>query len=728
VADSEDIRRRMLGRFREITAERVERIAAGLLALERGSGSRPDVARELHTLKGEARMMGFAGLSRVAHAAEDLLATVGAAPAVERLQALLEACDAIPALLDAAPDGGDEGRALVGRLQGMSAATDPSSTSNPSTSPDAPPSSHTSSSSTPNPTRTRLDLRAPTGSIRVDVDRLDEIAALAGDLLVEGARAKVRAKDLAVLLGRWSRLADGAAAVAERLRAESADPLADRIEQDVHLLRSDTFRFLRSHVDAVSAAHGQFERIAERVGSARLIPLGGILAGFPRAARDLARDAGKEVECAVEGGETGVDKAILLALNDPLVHLLRNAVDHGIEPPEERARAGKPRAGRIVISARVDGDQLALTVEDDGRGLDQARIRAVAVERGLVPAAQADGLAERALLELVFRPGFSTRAAADEVSGRGLGLDVVRRSATDLGGSVVVSSRPGAGTRVTLRLPQSLALMKVLLVRIDDDVYGLPAVDVEGVGRVEAAAVTDVAGVRAVRHRERLVPLVALGPLLGLNGGPRASRPLAAFLAHGADCAAVLVDGLHGEREVAVKSCGAFLKGARFVSGGAALEDGRVALLLSTAEIVCAARSPEPVAARAEPGPRRLRVLLVDDSAIARETEAALLRALGHEVEEAADGEEAWRRLAAGGFHLLATDVQMPVLDGIDLTRRVRASPRLARLPVVVLSSLAAPEERRRGADAGADAWLVKGELDPEVLRATLDRLCGSER
>jgi two-component system chemotaxis sensor kinase CheA/two-component system sensor histidine kinase and response regulator WspE len=234
--------------------------------------------------------------------------------------------------------------------------------------------------------------------------------------------------------------------------------------------------------------------------------------------------------------------------------------------------------------------------------------------------------------------------------------------------------------------------------------------------------------VRAVRHRDRLVPLVALGPLLGLNGGPRASRPLAAFLTHGADAAAVLVDGLHGEREVAVKRCGAFLDGARFVSGGAALEDGRVALLLSTAAIVRAARDQEPAATPSASGPRRLRVLLVDDSAIARETEAALLRALGHEVEEACDGEEAWRTLAAGRFDVLATDVQMPVLDGIGLTRRVRASPRLARLPVLVLSSLAAPEERRRGAEAGADAWLVKGELDPEVLRATLDRLCGAER
>jgi two-component system chemotaxis sensor kinase CheA/two-component system sensor histidine kinase and response regulator WspE len=185
------------------------------------------------------------------------------------------------------------------------------------------------------------------------------------------------------------------------------------------------------------------------------------------------------------------------------------------------------------------------------------------------------------------------------------------------------------------------------------------------------------------------------------------------------------VDGLYGEREVAVKAPGAFLKGMRFVSGAAALEDGRVALLLSTPDLVAAARRLASPALSRGRDRRRLRVLLVDDSAIAREAEAALLRSLGHDVEEANDGEDGWQRLQSGTFHLLLTDVQMPVLDGIDLTRRVKASSRFGKLPVVILSSLSAPEERRRGVDAGADAYLVKGELEAEVLAATLERLCG---
>ncbi|HEY6099599.1 MAG TPA: ATP-binding protein, partial [Anaeromyxobacter sp.] len=557
------------------------------------------------------------------------------------------------------------------------------------------------------------------------VDRLDEIAALAGDVLVEGARSIRRSRDLNALFARWARLSDRVIALAERLREARAMKLVEQIEGDVHLLRSDTFRFARTQTEAASSAQAQFGLLAERIGNARLIPLSGVLAGFPRAARDMAKEQGKEVECVVRGGETGVDKSILLSLNDPLVHLVRNCVDHGIETPEERAEAAKPRIGKITISARTDGDLLAVTVEDDGRGINPQKVRAAALKKGIVGEQQAASLSARGALDLLFTPGFSTREQAGETSGRGVGLDVVRKRVTSLGGSVTVESEPGKGARFTLRVPQSLSLMKVLLVRIDEDVYGLPAVDVDSVGRLDPAQTTDVAGIRAVRYRGRLIPVVALGPLLSLNGGPRSKRPLVAHVLHGAEGAAVVVDGLFGEREVAVKAPGAFLKGMRFVTGAAALEDGRVALLLSTPDIVQAARRLASPAMSRGRDRRRLRLLLVDDSAIAREAEAALLRSLGHEVDEAVDGEDGWQKLQSGAYHLLVTDVQMPVLDGIDLTRRVKATPRFTRLPIVILSSLSAPEERRRGVDAGADAYLVKGELEAESLASTLERLTG---
>jgi two-component system chemotaxis sensor kinase CheA/two-component system sensor histidine kinase and response regulator WspE len=746
---TEDIRQKLLPRFRETTADRVERISALLLEWERGTAtaeSRQELARELHTLKGETRMMGFGGVAAVVHAAEDLLKALPQQRPGDRVDALLRACDAILPMLDLPAEGDPASQRLAASLRALIGKGDPTLTPAPRPSaavgdrpamtpvPGRGAAGAARPATTP-PPRSRpggmpreATLRVParTTSIRVDVDRLDEIAALAGDMLVEGERAMRRSRELNALFGRWARLSDRVIAVAERVRDPRLARLVEQIEGDVHLLRSDTFRFARSHTEASSSAQAQFGLLTDRIGSARLIPLSGVLASFPRAARDMAREQGKEVECVVMGGETGVDKSILLSLSDPLVHLVRNAVDHGIEAPEERLAAGKPRGGRIVISARVDGDLLAVSVEDDGRGISPERVRASAQRKGLLGEQQAAALSARAALDILFTPGFSTHEQPGETSGRGVGLDVVRKRVTALGGSVGVESEPGKGAVFTLRMPQSLSIMKVLLVRIDEDVYGIPAADVEGVGRLETRDIIEVAGIRAVRRGGQLLPVVALGPLLSLNGGPRSQRPHVVYVRHGQEGgAAVVVDGLFGEREVAVKAPGDFLKGMRFVTGGAALEDGRVALLVSTADLVGAARRLASPALSRGRDRRRLRILLVDDSAIAREAEAALLRSLGHEVDEAVDGEDGWQKLIAGGHHLLVTDVQMPVLDGIDLTRRVKATPRFVKLPVVIMSSLSAPEERRRGVDAGADAYIVKGELEAESLAGTLERLCG---
>ncbi|HEX9242495.1 MAG TPA: ATP-binding protein [Anaeromyxobacter sp.] len=736
---SEEIRQKLLPRFRETTADRMEKISSALLELERGGGSaevREELARELHTLKGEARMMGFVGISSVVHAAEDVLKDLPAEGAGDRLDALLKACDVIVPMLESPADGGEGAAKLTAALRNLIAAPTPALAAAPAgtapgrtrgaeaapavKAPERPGDPDAAKAEPP-----KADLGAKIASIRVDVDRLDEIAALAGDMLVEGARSLRRSRELNGLFARWARLSDKIIALAETLRAERASRLLEQVEGDVHLLRSDTFRFARAQTEASSSAQAQFGLLAEQIGNARLIPLSGVLGGFPRAVRDMAREQGKDVECVVKGGETGVDKTILLSLNDPLVHLVRNCVDHGIEAPEERAAAGKPRLGKVTISARTDGDLLAVTVDDDGRGVSPQKIRAAALKKGIIGEQQAASLSARAALDLIFMPGFSTQEQAGETSGRGVGLDVVRKRVTSLGGSVAVESEPGKGARFTLRMPQSLSLMKVLLVRIDEDVYGLPAVDVDSVGRLDPKDITEVAGIRAVRYRGRLMPVVALGPLLSLNGGPRTKRPLVAYVSHASEGAAVVVDGLFGEREVAVKAPGAFLKGMRFVTGAAALEDGRVALLLSTPDIVAAARRLASPAMSRGRDRKRLRILLVDDSAIAREAEAALLRSLGHEVDEAVDGEDGWQKLQNGAYHALLTDVQMPVLDGIDLTRRVKATPRFVKLPIVILSSLSAPEERRRGVDAGADAYLVKGELEAESFAGTLERLTG---
>ncbi len=759
--DTEALKKSLLKKFQEVTADRLQKIQLGVLDLEKETADQAadDVARELHTMKGEARMLGLAAIGQLAHAAEDVLRAEreGKTATEVATDVLLRTCDVLSDLIEdlaGANTGTPASEEMANALASVSghplpplgpvkkaappppppvvakppapapvvAAPAPAPVQAPAPTPAPAPAAPAPHAHDEAPAAAKASIADR--SIRVNVEVLDALGLLAGDLLVESARGRLRSLETEALFERFSRLGDRFLRLAEQVdvpdyvRAE-----LERVESDLHMLRDDAFRFVRRNDDGVNTLHGNLAMMADHVAEARLVPLSTVFDAFPRAVRDIAKTQGKEVDFIVENADLGVDRSMLGDVRDALVHLLRNSVDHGLESPETRQQLGKPAVGRVRIRVRADGDMLHIDVEDDGRGMDPERLKEVAVNKRLLTPVQAAALSEREAIELIFRPGFSTRDQVSEISGRGVGMDVVKRKVEALGGSVGINSRQGRGTTITLRLPQSLALMKVLLVRLGDDVYGVPAADVVAVMRVKPEDRLEVFGTLAVRHRSKPIALVALGPLLGINGGNRFQKPPAVVVRHGEDLAALVVDGFVDEREVAVKPCGGeFLKGAPFIAGTAALEDGRIAVLLHVPDIMGEVRRmARPVTQ--SPASKRLRVLLVDDSPIARATESALVKALGHHVEEAQDGEEGYAKLQANSYDLLLTDVQMPRLDGFSLARRVKTTAGMARLPVIILSSLASPEDKRRGMDAGADAYLVKGELGVESLAQTIDRL-----
>ncbi|MDY7228054.1 hybrid sensor histidine kinase/response regulator [Hyalangium rubrum] len=763
--DTEALKKSLLKKFQEVSADRLQKIQLGVLDLEKPHADQAaeDVARELHTMKGEARMLGLASIGQLAHAAEDMLRAEreGKAATEVATDLLLRACDVLSDLLEdmaaahtGTPSSEEMCKALadasghpVPPLNGRTVTQRPSvppplppepaaaKTASPPRPPPAEPGPALAAAAAAAPVHAKAEEEAPAApaaaktaiadrSIRVNVEVLDSLGLLAGDLLVESARSRLRGLETEELFERFSRLGDRFMRLGEHLHlnGEVRSEL-DRIESDLHMLRDDAFRFVRRNDDGINTLHGNLAKMADTVAEARLVPLSTVFDAFPRAVRDLARTQGKDVDFGVENADLGVDRSMLADVRDALVHLLRNAVDHGLESPDTRQQMGKPDAGRIRIKVRADGDMLHIEVEDDGRGIDPERLKQVAVGRRLITQAQAVALSEREAIDLIFRPGFSTRDQVSEISGRGVGMDVVKRKVEALGGSVGVASRLGRGATFTLRLPQSLALMKVLLVRLGDDVYGIPAADVVAVTRVKAEDRMEVFGTLAVKHRGKPIALVALGPLLGVNGGNRMDKPPAVVVRHSDDNAALVVDGFVDEREVAVKPCGGdFLKGAPFIAGTAALEDGRIAVLCHVPDIMAEVRRmARPVTQQA--ASKRLKVLLVDDSPIARATEGALVKALGHSVEEAQDGEEAYAKVQNATYDLILTDVQMPKMDGFSLTRRLKTTAAVARIPVIILSSLASPEDKRRGLEAGADGYLVKGELGVESLAQTIERL-----
>jgi two-component system, chemotaxis family, sensor kinase CheA len=744
--DTDALKKSLIVKFSELTHDRLEAMQLAVLELEKenaaAAGER--IARELHTVKGESRMLGLVVLGNITHALEDVLRhwQEGKKPAAHTADLILRGIDVVKQLLDDIPgakQGTPQSERLLIELGGaplpvakpsVPKASSPAvGTGRPLAArvkPKTDPATPAAEPSMPTAVTPELvEQKKGTPAIRVRVETLDALGDLSGDLLVDIKKSELRNKKLHLLFDRVARVGDRLVRILDEVGAEHAQHAHFQdVERDIHSIRDDAFRFMREHEDGTDSLNGTLTQLASQVSNARTIPLSTVFEVFALAVREMAAVQRKQVELRIEQTQAGVDKSMVDDVKDAMIHLIRNAVDHGIEYPELRQTLGKSPQGLISIRARADGDLLSIQIEDDGRGLDPVAIKDVAIRKRVITGTQAAMLSDKEVQELIFRAGFSTRDEVGDTSGRGVGMDVVKRKVEGLGGAVSVSTRIGRGTTFSLRLPQSLALMRVLLVRLGEDIYGIPVADVEAVARAKPEERIEVFGTLAILHRGLPVTLTALGSLLGLNGGPRFERPPLVIVKHGDSRVALAVDGFEGEREVAVKPVGGdFLKNGSVVSGAAVLEDGRLAVLLHVPEVMAEVRRlVRPIAENV--ATKRLKVLLVDDSPIARATEMALVRALGHSVVEAQDGEEAWKLVSEQRelFDLILTDVQMPRLDGFALTRRLKQSAQ-STIPVVILSSLASPEDRRRGADAGADAYLVKGELGVEALALTIERL-----
>jgi two-component system chemotaxis sensor kinase CheA len=444
-----------------------------------------------------------------------------------------------------------------------------------------------------------------------------------------------------------------------------------------------------------------------------MVPAALMLEPLKRTVREVAGRLGKQVELEVAGGDVKLDRRIVDELRDPLLHLVRNAADHGVEDPAARRAAGKPEVARVVVRVEPRGSRVGLVVEDDGRGLDLAAVRASAVRKGLLAADAAERLTDEEAARLVFLPGFSTAGAITAISGRGVGLDVVQSTVLRLGGAVDITSAPGRFTRFDLELPLTLAATAAILFRVGRDLGALSADAVERVLLLGPGDVGTVAGRATVEVGQAQVPFAWLSQLLGLGPGQLAPKAQPALvLALGAQRAVVAVDEVLGQQEVVVGALGARAARAAHLAGAAVLDDGRVVGVLNAAEVV---RRVQPAALRTHL-PAATRLVVADDSLTTRSAMKALLELAGYQVAAAADGEEAFQLVRDHGAALVVSDVQMPRLDGVGLVRRLKEDPRLRAIPVVLVTSLEAPEDRAAGLAAGADGYLVKREVERGML------------
>ncbi len=484
----------------------------------------------------------------------------------------------------------------------------------------------------------------------------------------------------------------------------------------------------------------------------RMLPLDTIFNRFARPVRDLANERGKQVKLILGGGAIEVDKRILEEISDPLMHMLRNAVDHGIEGAAERLMAGKPEEGVIRLSAMQKGSHVLIQIQDDGAGIDPNRLRAAAASKGIFTTADASNLSDEAALDLIFRPGFSTRSRPDEISGRGVGMDVVQQNTKKLNGRVSIQTNIGEGTTFTMEIPLTLATVDALLVRVAGQLFAMPSVMMSGTLRLNRNEVRQVEGRNVLRLRGQLVPLVNLAELLSIaplndktehqtgeedffygvlvsagiggtgEGGPNSSERFICYE----------VDELVDEREVVVKGLGTFLEKTPNIAGASVLGADGLALILDVFGLVQSVRqggsgtvpvyNPPPVN-EFFINKRARHILVVDDSLATRELERSILETAGYKVTTARDGVEALKMAREQKPDLVLSDVEMPNMDGFRLCTSLKQDIQLNDLPVIIVSSRDSEEDRRKGLQAGAQAYIVKGQFEQTNLLDTISRL-----
>jgi two-component system, chemotaxis family, sensor kinase CheA len=549
-------------------------------------------------------------------------------------------------------------------------------------------------------------------SVRVDATRLDAAAADVDQLVVGVSRRERRGRDLertaqalreALLLVQRGL---DEAGIADDARPRALDEGLERIRaRGADLGR--TARELRREAERERIFAGS---LRDTLQGLRMVPAEAALQSLRPAVRELAAQLGKKVSLRLGGGEVRLDRRVLDELKGPLLHLVRNALDHGIEAPGARRAAGKPEEALLSVRVEPRGDRVVLTVRDDGAGLSPERLRAAAVQRGIVTAAEAARLGDAEAIRLAFRAGLSTAPEITALSGRGVGLDVVAEAVRRLGGRVDVASDRGRGATFVLDVPLTIAGTTGLLVRAGGGVALVPADAIERVLLVGAGDLGTVAGQVTVSVDGDQVPYAPLSRVVGASGPPaersETGATVALLVASAGRRVAFAVDEVLGEQAIVVSALGRRMSSAPHVAGAAVLDDGRVVAVLQPAHLVDAARLPAEAGA-----PSRHRIIVADDSLGTRSAMKALLEIAGFLVLPAEDGEEALSQARESGCDLVVSDVQMPRLDGLGLTRRLKADPKLSHVPVILVTSLDAPEDRAAGLEAGADGYLVKRDV-----------------
>ncbi|VXC81851.1 Hybrid sensor histidine kinase/response regulator [Pseudomonas sp. 8Z] len=734
----------LLELFRMEAEAQKQVLDTGLLILERDPTNAAQLEacmRAAHSLKGAARIVGLDNGVQVAHVMEDLLVAAQEHQlrlSPEHIDALLQGSDLLLRIGQADEALDAQVLSLTSRLQTLfgNPPAAPSNTAVP-VEPRTPSAAPSASSAAP------VEVQADERNarvLRVSAERFDHLIDLSGKSLVEFQRTK----PLSDALHRLKRQQEAARRTLESLREHllgtALDATAQALFKESRNLLNECQQQLQAHQELFDdfVWHGgqRTQQLYDLALASRMRPFADVLAGQTRMLRDLGRSLDKQVRLEIEGENTQVDRDVLQRLEAPLTHLLRNAVDHGIEAPAERLRKGKAEEGLVLLRARHHAGMLVLEVSDDGAGIDLERVANAVVSRQFASAEQAEQMTEEELLAFLFLPGFSLSQQITEVSGRGVGLDVVQHEIRRMRGNVRLLRNPQGGCLFHLELPLTLSVVRALVVTIGGEAYAFPLAQIERMLRLPRSAIVQLEGRQQFWLEDEHVGLISAAQLLQRPEAQAEQDDIPIVLIrdreryHG-----LAVEAFVGEYTLVLMPLDARLGKVRDVAAGALLHDGTPVLILDVDDLLNSVGKllgtghlqhidHSSVTSQAQ----SKRVLVVDDSLTVRELERKLLLSRGYQVDVAVDGMDGWNALRAGSFDLLITDIDMPRMDGIELVSHVRQDSRLRSLPVMVVSYKDREEDRRRGLEAGADYYLAKASFHDEALLDAVQTLIGEAR
>ncbi len=772
----------LLQMFAVEAEEHIGTLSSSLLRLEKDppAAERAELLnaafRAAHNLKGSARAVELLDIEGVAHEAESVLSAARAGKLTlnaDVVDVLLRANDTIQAMVTGETVQAATLDALKSELQALetSAPAPPTPEPPPREEPAAPPEAAISQPDTTGADavpltnwqaeeidKSKQQRRAPikpsalsTGAseetIRVSVEKLDDLMAQAGELIVSKISADERLRelrDLRAMMSRWEKTWTEATELRrdiDRLSREDDGENSAKWEEVLDFLQANQ-RFFAETLEKTRALDKLMtadnmrmtlvtQAIQEEIRRVRMLPVETLVPTMERVVRDVARASGKKAQLIITGAGVELDKRVLEDLKDPLIHLLRNSVDHGIETSDERADRQKPETGTVIVSITQRGGNVQIIVADDGKGLDAERIRRSSVEKGLVQPNEVDNMPDEEAYLLIFQAGLSTKDEITAVSGRGVGMDVVKSQLESLQGRINVKSTPGEGTEFHLIVPISLATIRGLIVRIGAEQYALPLHAVEKIININPQFIYQVEGNKMFDFSGEPMPIIHMGDVLERpRDADRADRLLAIILAGAERHMAFIVDDSVSEQEMVVKPLGKQLVRVRNVAGATLLGTGQPIVILNASDLIKSAQGGRTVrqpilvdrSADADQDVAPPRVLVVDDSITTRTLERNILQGAGYHVTTAVDGVEALALLETERFDLVVADIEMPRIDGFELVEWIRQSNVYGDIPVILVTSLESKAHRERGLKVGADAYIVKSGFEQSFLLETIEQ------